>query len=130
MRRVAPAALAGAAAACLVLASAAVARGARGPSGAAVPHGGSPVGSRTEGRVQSVDPSDRTLTLVGGGKKLKVGPSTLIVKDGTATSFEDIAAGDEVRASFLADDPSYLLRLDVTSGSRATPAPASPLPSR
>ena len=106
------------AAALLLAAGAASARGG-GPSGGHVPQSGSPIASqRPEGRVQSVDPSTRTLTLAGSGKKLRAGPSTQVVKDGTTTSFGDIAPGDEVRASVLEDDPSYVLRLDVTTPSR------------
>ncbi len=81
---------------------------------------GTPLSSkRIEGRVQNVDPHEGTLTLRAKGdvqpQKIDVGRDTRIVKDGLNTSIADVRPGDDVRASFLNDNPTHAWQLEVPS---------------
>lgn len=52
------------------------------------------------GKIEKYDRAEKTLTLDGSEKKLKLGDDVQITKDGQMVSPGDLQEGDEVRASF------------------------------
>ncbi len=80
-----------------------------------------------QGRVESFDRSNNTLTLSGAPQTLKIDSSTDVTKGGSRASIDDIKEGDQVRASFsgASGDTLNVKKLDIlsagASGSAATP---------
>ncbi len=75
----------------------------------ALAQSGTPLSQRQlEGRVKSVDPQDRTVTLQGRdqdeGPKLTIAPNAHVIRDGLDVPLDQVKPGDEVRAQFLSDD--------------------------
>jgi hypothetical protein len=56
--------------------------------------------SQLTGKIEKYDRAEKTLTLYGSEKKLKLGDDVQITKDGQMVSPGDLQEGDEVRASF------------------------------
>ena len=74
---------------------------------AGYPHGGVSLSPRRlEGRVVSVDAQGGSVTVDERGKQttLEVPPRASVVRDGMNVPLSEVQPGDEVRASFLADD--------------------------
>lgn len=106
----------GLAAAC---ASAALARGGGRGRG-----GGTPLSDyRLVGRVVSVQPRQWSFEVATTGAqaptKLTVAPNAHIVRDGFNVPFDELQPGDDVRASFLSDDPTRTHPWEVEARSAA-----------
>lgn len=86
---------------------------------------GTPLGGWEEGKVQSVDTGKGEIAF--GDQSTETNTHTLIVKDGDPASLGDIQPGDDVRASFLPNDPFHAARIEVTSP-RVRPSSAHSAP--
>jgi hypothetical protein len=71
--------------------------------------------SASVGRVASVDSEGRTVAIEGASRDLKIGPRTMVVKNGLNSDLQSVKPGDDVRAVFLDGEPIHPYQLQVTS---------------
>jgi Cu/Ag efflux protein CusF len=75
------------------------------------------------GTVQKFDKDAKELTLSNSDKKLKLGDSTQVMKNGQSASATDIHEGDQVRASYSGSGD--VTQIEIMPSSEKTPGTGS-----
>jgi hypothetical protein len=65
--------------------------------------------------VASVNAEDRTVAIDGSRRDLRLGPRTMIVRNGLNSDLQSVKPGDDVRAVFLDGEPIHPYQIQVTS---------------